>query len=414
MAPKVQKQLEEFVEAIAGRWQHRPTRKFIFQMLFGMIVSGKSLLSEIGRALRERCDLIRTEKRLSRNLGSPRLCDEALAAMYLEHVSPRLQRDHVIAVDMSDIAKPYSRFQEGLARIWDGSKQKEHDRGWPILTIEAVPPGRQQINLSHRLFSRRDRGYVSDNVILREELCRVAPYVPKGCLWVADRGFDGRTMFRLFDDAGVEWAIRLKGDRHLEDEGGWAQAAVKHAGHVKLTHSTLVTRIKHRREYQAPFSYGMKRVRLPGEERMMTLVVGQFRGKGEKQQKPIMILTTRLPNTAREIFAVVEAYLRRWAVEEGIRLVKQAFKLEDVRVMSLRSVQRIAMLAGMAYGFLGLVSLEHGRAVRRFIGRVMKAFGKMPRFWFYRAREAVGIALRAIGVPRKWGGAGLHDTPYVL
>ena len=49
------------------------SRKFIWEMLYGMISSGSVLLADVARQLESDLDLIQIEKRLSRNLQSLRL-----------------------------------------------------------------------------------------------------------------------------------------------------------------------------------------------------------------------------------------------------------------------------------------------------------------------------------------------------
>jgi hypothetical protein len=82
--------------------------KFVAQMLFGIQSSQDVKLSNIGRALGEAIPLIRTEKRLSRNLKCAEL-EAALTTQLVEMASARIQQDKVLALDLSDIRKEYAR-----------------------------------------------------------------------------------------------------------------------------------------------------------------------------------------------------------------------------------------------------------------------------------------------------------------
>jgi hypothetical protein len=64
--------LRALVEQTAAG-QPTPAKKFIFEMLFGLVASGSVLLTEVGRKLPPTGTLHAVEKRLSRQLGSGRV-----------------------------------------------------------------------------------------------------------------------------------------------------------------------------------------------------------------------------------------------------------------------------------------------------------------------------------------------------
>jgi hypothetical protein len=66
-------------------------------------------------------------------------------------------------------------------------------------------------------------------------------------------------------------------------------------------------------------------VRLPGREERLGLLV--VRGFG---QEPMLLLTTESLRENRKVLRrIVQAYLRRWTMEETIRYIKQSYELED-------------------------------------------------------------------------------------
>jgi Transposase DDE domain len=69
----------------------------------------------------------------------------------------------------------------------------------------------------------------------------------------------------------------------------------------------------------------------------------------------LILWTNEVVTTAEDAERAVRAYLRRWAVEDAHRVLKQAFSLEAIRVTGWRRVQRLVLLAGVAYGFLEAV-----------------------------------------------------------
>jgi hypothetical protein len=107
----------------------KPARRFVSEVLYGIAARGSVRLSEIGRALEERIALIKTEARLSRNLGRAEL-RELLGAAVLREGSARIGGRTLLVLDISDIAKPYARKMEYLARVRDGSTGDIADGYW--------------------------------------------------------------------------------------------------------------------------------------------------------------------------------------------------------------------------------------------------------------------------------------------
>jgi hypothetical protein len=99
-------------------------RKFVEQMVAGIIGSQSTLLSNIGRFLNEKCRLHHTEKRLSRMLNNFRIPLQELQVRMLELASFRVQDDAVIAFDPGDIHKKYARKMDGLYPVWEDQRRK--------------------------------------------------------------------------------------------------------------------------------------------------------------------------------------------------------------------------------------------------------------------------------------------------
>jgi hypothetical protein len=92
----------------------------VAEALYGIAARGSVRLSEIGRALEEAIPLIKTETRLSRNLGRPEL-RRHLGQAILREGRRKVGEGTLLIVDISDIAKPYAEKMEYLAHIPTGS-----------------------------------------------------------------------------------------------------------------------------------------------------------------------------------------------------------------------------------------------------------------------------------------------------
>jgi hypothetical protein len=82
----------------------RPQRKFVQQMLYGIQATQDVKLSSIARSLQENIALIKTEDRLSRNLGAEAL-DVHLLQRLAEMGSRRVGAPTVLCLDLSDVRK---------------------------------------------------------------------------------------------------------------------------------------------------------------------------------------------------------------------------------------------------------------------------------------------------------------------
>lgn len=81
----------------------------------------------------------------------------------------------------------------------------------------------------------------------------------------------------------------------------------------------------------------------------------------------LILWTNEVVTTAEGAEQVVRAYLRRWAVEDANRVVKQEFGLERIRVTDWLRVQRLVLLVGIAYGFLGFIGRKGKRVVKKLV-----------------------------------------------
>lgn len=111
----------------------------------------------------------------------------------------------------------------------------------------------------------------------------------------------------------------------------------------------------------------------------------------------MMLLTNSLSDSPASILRVIIAYLKRWGIEEGTRLVKQIYDLENVRAMSFAGIRRLTLFAYLSYGFLCLFAKRIGKAAISGILRLYKSFGDTPHFLYYRLAQAVSVALLRAG-----------------
>lgn len=175
----------------------RPQKKFVHQMLYGILAGNKMHLNEIARSLKENITLKKTIDRLSRNLNAFE-DKQPVMQNYLALVKRHVKEDYaVIIIDNSDIAKPASRKLEALSEIRDGGTD-EITQGY--LTIEAAvlsARGKMPLPVYEKVFSAAESGFISEtyeNLRCLESLSE--NFSPK-CVRTLDRRFDANDYYRM-------------------------------------------------------------------------------------------------------------------------------------------------------------------------------------------------------------------------
>ena len=389
-AHRLREQLKRFVGIV---FPHVPKlqKEFLGQMFFGIQAGQTTVLSRIARELDEDILLKKTEERLSRHLLAAKL-DETVRDAVLAHGAAYVHDDTVVSIDPSDIQKPYA--QEGgmpfLAKVWDGSKGRVGDNlGYNLCFATATPSmSRRIVPLRMTMWSAKEDGFTSENDKVLGVIRDVARECGKRGIYVYDRGGDGNWLFDFFIAEGLDFIVRLVGDRHLLHWNG-KRLAADLAGDCEMKYRQRVTFKSHGRELVVPIEYGSLPVRLPdhpGVELRLVVV------KWPRCEKPMMLLTTlRAARSRRSLQQVVEGYLTRWRVEETIRFVKQAYEIEDVRLLRYdRLKAMVAIVLAVAYFAMAWLGLREKLAVLSdHVKRVSRRMFEVPEFFFYAIADGV-------------------------
>ena len=366
----------------------KAAERFVSEMVYGIQASESVMLTEVGRTLEEEIPLRKTEWRLSRNLQRPEL-EDTLQENVLGMAAGRIGEDTLLIIDLSDLSKKYAKKMEFLATVRDGS---EHDLAlgyWTLHVIGSELDSSQIVPLYQRLWSAEAPGHVSENEEILRAIKAVMAHVGCRGLWVMDRGGDRINLFAPMLEYGARFLFRLVGDRHLIYNGKTLLAEdVAHG--CPCRYSKSVTRIVDGKERDYTLHFGFRKVRLPGHEKALYLLV--VHGFGEK---PLMLLTTEpLRKSFKCLWRMVRAYLKRWGIEETIRYVKTCYDLENVRVLNYRGLQNLMPLV-LAVMFFAACVLDHDsrlRVMARYVEQAAKRVFGVPDFKYY----ALADGLRAL------------------
>lgn len=353
--------------------------RFVREMIYGIIASESVLLTEIGRALEEKITLKKTEERLSRNLPHPDL-EQKVSRNLLSRAEGRIGRDTLLILDPSDISKKYARKMENLATVRDGSEKTFGPGYWTLHIIGTEIGGDEITPLYQRLYSQKAEDFKSENDELLSAIRLVREYVGDRGLWVMDRGGDRIKLFEPLLDLKLRFLFRLVGSRHLVYDGA-PRLATELAAGCPRPYAETVVRLVEGREQVFNISFGYRRVKLPGRQEQLSLLV--VNGFGEQ---PLMLLTTETLRRSRKVlWRMVRAYLKRWSIEETIRFIKQSYDLENVRVLNYPGLQNLMPLLSAVIYFTAVV-LNTRQKLKIMSGYVLKAakrvFG-IPDFKYY-------------------------------
>jgi hypothetical protein len=183
----------------------------------------------------------------------------------------------------------------------------------------------------------------------------------------------------------VRFVVRLLGTRGLILKDGTKKGALKIAWGCHCPCRRQLTIRREGEVKKKTISVGHGAVRLPFHNGWLWLVV--VKGHGEQ---PLMLLTNLEVDRCGAL-RVVEIYLSRWKCEESYRFIKQAYSLEDVRVLSYTALRNMMALVQAVFYFL---SVELGKKLKlnillKKIYEKAKRFSEIPDFRQYAIADGI-------------------------
>jgi hypothetical protein len=201
---------------------------------------------------------------------------------------------------------------------------------------------------------------------------------------VVDRGFDGWVMFEDWLDNKYRFVARLVGNRHLlrfySDSGQWLPLRADQLAEQTPTAHRFHKLVKrHGKPSLRITQIGWVKVRLPGREEDLTLVVSRLAGV----DKPMMLLTDLPIENLKDAKRVLRFYIRRWECEEAIRFLKSQVNLEKIRTFSWSAIRRLVLLAVLVMIYLGWLVEAHPNICDRLVC-LSQPLPDNPDFLLYR------------------------------
>lgn len=382
--------------------------RFIHEMSYGILKSGDIKTTNIARALDENIDISDTVKRLYNNNSSrdySKMIEEAMTKSYHR----AFDTDTVVAIDHSDLTKPYAEKMENLSIVRDGDKGT-FGKGYNHVVITATQFGYDNpVVIANNVWSKKDK--CDGAKTITEKTLNIIRALRDNLgsqgVRVCDRYFDSKHYIKEFDTHGEDYVIRAKVNRNLlmVTNGKVVPGKVNIVSLAKGCKTRFSARMRYWKngewKSEKTVRVGCRKVFLPCINKIVTMVV--IKGFGET---PMMLLTNINIDQHNHIMMerILKTYRARWICEEFIRFVKSEYSLEDVRCLNYQALKNTVAFMLLVSNFI-TKHIGYSRKLEpmkmRIITKAKAIFENGAKLLLYRI--AAGIRELLENVPGQFG-----------
>ena len=331
----------------------KPNRKFVLNLIYGLICSSSSYLSEIARSLKENITLKKTIERLSNNLTNfDKEKRDYVWNNYVDKIKDKIDDNTVFCFDPGDLGKKNSKKLENLDLIKDGSTG-EYINGYKMIEVAALTRREKlPIPVYSSLYSTKDEDFISENDECLTALKYIRNKFRNMGIYALDRVFDDEKYFKYFSNNDLSFVIRMTVKRNI---------TVCKSGKTRNIKKVAISK-KCKTQYSYKDKNGITRtayagymkVKIPNiEDKEFYLVVIK---SSEFPNSPMMLLTNLKPENDEFTKIVNKVYIARWKIEEYFKFKKQQFKFEKLLVRTLNSIRTLNMFLSIVIGFIAIFS----------------------------------------------------------
>ena len=366
-----------------------PDKKFLRDGLVGLIRCGKPIVCQMARHVpNQRTKFLSRLDRLESHLVKNSDFDNKIKSVLPNIWLPFIQDDTPIILDLSDIAKPLAKKMDYLATVRDGSTGKLVNGYW-LVELYASLSRKNPVPVLLEPFSHEEPYSLGQNPVVLAAVHKIFELTDKRGVLVVDRGFDGWVMFEDWLDNKYRFVARLVGKRHLlrfsggseqSEAGQWVPIRAEQlAEQIPTPHRFDKLIKRHGKPAIRITQIGWVKVRLPGRDEALTLVVSRLAGK----DKPMMLLTNLPVENIKDAKRILRFYIRRWECEEAIRFLKSQVNLEKIRTFRWSAIRRLVLLAVLVMIYLGWLLEAHPNICDRLVS-LSQPLPDNPDFLSYR------------------------------
>jgi hypothetical protein len=334
-------------------------KKFIKEMVSGILQSRSSIVRKIAQSREETISLEKVCERFRRHLSKKELADKLSENLLIKECR-KLTKDSLIIFDTSDIRKNYAEKMEGLTKIYDADK-KETCSGYNILDAVSVETIGNEFSISP-LFSELHTNAEAVGSLKQATFDRINDiqvFSGNKGIFIMDRGYDDRRVIENLSNNDASYIIRSKAVRHLYYEN------------TEQPFKTVAKKIKLKHRYEsgnAKMITGIAKVGIrldpyPKKKNVNIastyLITARYIQKdkyGKDCPKGFFHLYCSFPDKDMTEQEMIETALRgyriRWKIEEVHRHIKGSYAWEDMQVMTWDRLVCLNALLLIAISFL--------------------------------------------------------------
>lgn len=379
LANKLRSKITKF-SGILSQDLDKTARRFVSEAIYGIMASQSVMLTDIGRQQESKISLKKIEERFSRQLIKARLW-YCLHCRILDMASNRIKENTLLILDLSDLKKKYAEKMEYLATVRDGSEDGEFVDGYWTNQIIATEVGSNEITpMYFSLYSQASPDFTGENNEILSAMDQVGKAVQNRGIWVIDRGGDRDALYEPLLKNKRDFIIRIVGNRDLLYQGQKARSLWLAYG-CRLPYQKSIVKTIHGKEVVIDLRFGYLAVKLPEMDTPLNMVV--IKGFGTQ---PMMLLTTlEIKSGEKDLWFIIQAYMKRWSIEDTIRFIKQTYDLENIRVLKYTRLQNMMALLLAVFYFVAVI-LDQSQKLTIMAGHILKSakrvFG-IPDFKYY-------------------------------
>jgi hypothetical protein len=353
----------------------RPRKRFLPQVIRGILFSGSLTMMDIARWVRDDCsDLFHRDKRLLNHLVSPEGDLTAAVGRYRQAASGHVSPDTALILDLTDLAKPRAKKMQYLDLVRDGSESKLV-KGYWCIEVYAHLKDKRILPLAMEAYGIPDPAVASENVQIQRVVTAVHHDLGGNGIWVADRGLDRLEAYEMWFSLDAHFVVRQRGDRTIVLPNGTHMILRDYVEHLYQQGSCQIGDLR--------IVWG--RVHLPDHPARPLYLVASWR---EGEDEPLMLLTTLVVLTIDQARQVLGYYRKRWACEEAAEFLKGRIGLERFRVRRYEAMRRLMILAMFAMGFLTWILLRSRNLTKRLPAWTSR-FRRQRKFLYYRLLDGL-------------------------
>ena len=342
---EVKKELSNYLLDNICKDSPRNITKFIYDMVWGILSSGSSKISNIGRRLFE-SNIRVTENRLTLNLMELNL--SKVKENYFHYVFNNLLKlNPNILIDETDVIKPFGKAFEGLTIIHDASKDgKPREKGFPVTGIISLTEDNYVIPLITNIYSPLSIGHKSIGNETEKNLEQIIPYIKNGynAVFSFDRGYDASFYAEYINKNEQFYVIRAKEKRIYTTNKGKMNIN-KIASHYKGKYSFTYKGIN---DIEKTAKASAIKVSHKDFKELFWLVIETIHTEND-----IRVYLTNIDCSNKEgVRKALKGYRLRWRIEEYFRFIKQEYEFEKFMIRSLDGVNNLFVCINIATTFL--------------------------------------------------------------